>query len=172
MRVVFSILLVVANAGCLVGELSGIPCGTDSQCPTDHFCDVPNDVCTAVTDVDSAPDLEVVGVENGAGELQIDPFVQPLEETTLTMHITNLGKRDALAVDLDLTRLVCMHLKFDPLTVPDSIGAGETVEVPFVVTPQGCGTPSIQDWFLFYSGRSERGTFNINIERAPPVEED
>lgn len=164
--------VVFTGAGCLVGELSGIPCGGDKQCPTNHFCDVPNDVCAAIGEADSAPDLDVTGVENGDGELQLDPFVVPGEETVLVLHVTNNGLRDAFDVDLDLTQLVCMNLRFDPLDVPDAIEGGATVEIPFTINPSGCGTPSIQDWFLFYSGRAKRGTFNINIDRAPPVEED
>lgn len=170
---VFScVVVVVGVSGCLVGEVSDIPCGKDGQCPTSHFCDVPNAVCVPATDVDGAPDLDVVGVEDGAGALQIDPFVVPGEETTLTLHIENRGKRAAFDVDLDLTQLVCMNLRFDETDVPETIDAGATVEVPFVVDPDGCSTPSIQDWFLFYSGRAKRGTFNINVERAPPSEDD
>jgi hypothetical protein len=166
-RAVYCLVVVVGPAGCLVGELSGIPCDGDRQCPSQHFCDVPNDVCVPVTADDSAPDLAVIGVEN-RGEVQLDPFVPPDQRTTLELLIENQGLRSADDVALELVPLACMDLQFDPTTVPQRIGAGEQQQVSFSVAPHGCSTPSIEDWFLFYSGRSERGTFNINVERAPP----
>lgn len=159
-----------ASSGCLVGELSGIPCGDDDNCPTNHFCDLEADVCVALTDGDTPPALAVTGVIDGNGDVTVGPFVPPKERTELKLVIENSGTRVANALNVELTRLVCMNLEFDTTRVPDHIDGGDSIEVAFAVTPDGCSTPTIQDWFVRYSGRATRGTFNINIERQAPGE--
>jgi len=159
-------LWVVATSGCLVGELSGIPCGKDDQCPTEHFCDIPVGSCVFDAEGSGAPDVNVPGVIDN-GEFTISPFVPPDIRTPLKLVLENRGGQSADNLDVELTRLACMSLEFDESDIPDSIEAGARVEIDFSVAPVSCVTPSIQDWFVFYSGRAGRGTFNINITRDP-----
>ncbi len=164
------VVVVVSLGGCLVGEVTGIPCGDDSQCPSDHFCDIPNDTCVAGVDGQGAADLTVRGVRDRSGDVVSAPRVARDVKSVLQLVIENAGG-DADDVSLEMVRLVCMNLEFDPTTVPTHLEAGASVEVEFTVLPDGCGTPSIQDWFLFYSGRAKRGTFNILPDRVPRPDE-
>lgn len=163
MRSLSAVLLL--TSGCLVGELSGIPCGEDAQCPTEHFCDIPSGTCVFAGG-DAPPDVTVPGVIDN-GEFTISPFVPPDVRTPLKLVLENVGGRSADNLDVELTRLVCMNLELEAGDIPGSIDAGARVEIDFSVAPDGCTTPSIQDWFVFYSGRAGRGTFNINITRDP-----
>lgn len=168
-----SLGLSLGASGCLVGELGGVPCRKDDQCPTSHFCDIPNDVCVSTGNGDAAPDLVVVGVRDAAGEVGISPFVAPDVTSTLGLVIENRSPagpgRAADDVVVEMTELACMNLDVDVQTVPAAIAPGATAEIEFNVRPDDCGTPAIQDWFLFYSGRAKRGTFNINIRSQAPV---
>lgn len=101
------------------------------------------------------------------GAIVIDPFVPGGGvRTELFAVLENKGDLPAEGVRLSFIDLACMGLEFDPTDVPDAVDGGGSVEVAFSVAPVDCVTPSIQDWFLFYSGRANRGTFNINVERA------
>ena len=151
--------------GCLVGELTDIPCRQDGECPTEHFCDIPNEVCTG--DVAGPADLVISGVVDRSGAEVPAPRVERDAPSTLQLVIHNQGGGLAENIELDLVRLVCMNLDFDPLDVPLSLEAGAKANVEFTIEPSTCGAVSIQDWFLFYSGRAKRGTFNVLIERPP-----
>lgn len=154
----------VGAEGCLLAPLE-IPCERDDQCPSGGFCDVSGGAC--VVDGTTAPDLNILRVRDQRGAIVIDPFVPGGgERTELFAVLENKGDLPAEGVRLSFIELACMGLDFDPTVVPDVVDAGGSVEVAFSVAPVDCVTPSIQDWFLFYSGRSKRGTFNINVERA------
>jgi hypothetical protein len=150
-------------AGCLVGPVDGVPCVVDEHCATDAFCDLPASTCAPGT----APDLQVVGIVDD-GELVIDPFVAPDATTALGMRVENRGGAPAVDVALRMATLACLGLVVDESTVPTTVPPGGVVDVAFRVTPRLCASPVIQDWFLSFSGRGARGTFNVVVERAPP----
>ena len=62
-----------------------------------------------------------------------------------------------------------MHFSVELDALPEVIEPEETGRIPVEVTTQpGCAGLIIVDWFLRYSGRSTRGTFDLNI-RDPDV---
>jgi hypothetical protein len=150
-------------AGCLVGPVDGVPCVVDEHCATDAFCDLPAAMCAPGT----APDLQVAGIVDD-GAIVIDPFVAPDATTALGMRIENRGGAPAVDVALRMATLACLGLVVDEGTVPTTVPPGGVVDVAFRVTPRLCASPVIQDWFLSFSGRGARGTFNVVVERAPP----
>jgi hypothetical protein len=167
--VAWLVCVVALLPGCLIGELNDIPCRQDSECPADHFCDIPNEVCLLDVGGAGPADLTVRGVVDRSGEVVPAPRVERDAPSTLELVIVNQGGRVAEDITLDLVRLVCMNLDFDPADVPPVLEAGEEARVEFTIEPRGCGAVSIQDWFLFYSGRAKRGTFNILPDCPPPI---
>jgi len=155
--------------GCLVGELQGVPCGRDDECATGHFCDLTVDTCRQETDAVSAPRLQVTGVVDKDGVVVRDPFIDKEGTYQMALVVENQGLLSAIDVDAEFSELRCLNLAFDPATFPAAMAPDAVAQLAFSAAPDGtCGTPMITDWFLFYSGRGSRGTFNINIERAPP----
>ena len=155
-------------SSCLVGELSGIPCGDDDDCPGAAFCDIPASTCRFLADGPGPPDLRVSGVRDLSGVSVTSVRVPGSVESTLDLEVVNEGACGAVDVVLELIPLACMHLAFDLKDVPTTIAPAATVEIPFTIMPEDCNSPAIQDWFLFYSGRATRGTFNILPDISGP----
>jgi hypothetical protein len=169
LRVLAVLAVLTVSAGCLVGELSDVPCTRDDECATAHFCDLTVGTCAAETAERSAPNLQVVGVRDVAGAVVRDPFIERQGTQALGLVIENKGLLPAFDITLEFSELRCLNLVVDELTLVDTVVPGGSTEVAFTVSPEGnCGTPIITDWFLFFSGRGSRGTFNINIRAAPP----
>ncbi|MDP2344195.1 MAG: hypothetical protein Q8O67_24770 [Deltaproteobacteria bacterium] len=163
--VVVVVVAVGLLQGCLVGELSDIPCRQDTECPAEHFCDIPNETCIA--DAAGPADLVVSGVIDRTGAEVPAPRVESDAPSTLQLVILNQGGAPAEDIELEIVRLFCMNLEFDPLDVPPTLEAGAKANVEFTIEPHDCSAVSIQDWFLFYSGRAKRGTFNILPDNPP-----
>jgi len=160
--------IVSSASSCLLGELTGIPCGRDDECATAHFCDLTIGSCVQETDLVTAPNLQVTGVRGPDGAVVRDPIVEATGLQGLAMVVENIGLLPALDVVAEFTELRCLSLEIDESTVPDTIVPGGGAEVKFFISPERCGTPMIVDWFMFFSGRGSRGTFNLNIRAAPP----
>ncbi len=170
MRLMAILLVVVGAASCLLGELQGIPCARDGDCPTGYFCELASaePTCHQQTNELSAPKLLVRNVIDPTGAVVADPFIERQGAQRLALIIENEGTMPATNVTAEFSELRCLNLILDDSDVADII-AGGSAEIGFTVTPDGtCGTPMITDWFLFFSGRGTRGTFNINIRAAPP----
>jgi hypothetical protein len=168
--VIVGIVVVVGGVGgCLVGEVQGVPCSSDDQCATNHFCDLVDQSCREEREDFFAPNLQVTGVRDVDGDVVTDPFIDRNGDFAMKLVVENVGGSTAVDVDAEFSELRCLNLRVEPSTLPSSVVAGGTVEVGFSASPDGtCGTPMITDWFLFFSGRGSRGTFNINILNAPP----
>ncbi len=155
--------------GCLVGEVHGVPCTDDDECGTGHFCDLVDETCREARDDFFAPELQVTGVRDVNGDVVNDHFIDRTGDYAMTLIVENVGGSSAIDIEAEFSELKCLNLKLDPATLPSSVVAGGVVEIGFSASPDNtCGTPMITDWFLFYSGRGSRGTFNINIRNAPP----
>ena len=66
---------------------------------------------------------------------------------------------------LDFGYLACAAFEVHDDTVPAQLDPGQTAEVTVDVTTGagGCAALTIIDWFAHYSGRSLRGTFDLDI---------
>jgi hypothetical protein len=158
------VALLLSSSGCLFDEVRGIPCGSDHDCPTTYFCDLPHDECRLTTDELSAPDLTVPMVRDPAGAVVLLPKVPAEQTSRLGVQVQNRGAGPAEGVLLSFAPLQCVAFTF-PDEPPTVVGGGQTVEFPVDVAAEGgpCSSVKIIDWFLDYSGRSSRGTFDLDI---------
>jgi hypothetical protein len=158
------VVCAVASGGCLFGDVDGIPCGADSECPTDYFCDLPHATCAADGDDSSVPDLKIGKVRDPSGKLVILPKVPEGTTAEIGLQLVNQGKTAAGDIGLTFAPLECTEWRVPVENLPDEVKGGATVEMKVeLVTGPGCGGVKIVDWFLAFSGRTRRGTFDLNI---------
>lgn len=155
----------VASSGCLVGEVTGIPCERDDTCPSDYFCDLPRSECRELTDTFGPPLLQVKLVNDPAGNPVTTPFIPPDATSTIALLPENVGLSAAEDVALSFAELNCISFNVDEATLPAVVEAGATATLAVAVTPApDCDGLTIIDWFLTYSGRETRGIFDINVK--------
>lgn len=155
----------VATSGCLIGEVTDIPCQGDGACPSDYFCDVPRSECREITDTFGAPLLTVKLIADPSGTPVTTPFVPPELTSTIALLPENIGLAPAENVALTFAELACIGFNIDEATLPELVAAGKTGSITVDVTPgAGCEGLTIVDWFLTYSGRETRGTFDMNVK--------
>lgn len=155
----------VVLPACLVGEVTGIPCGADDDCATAHFCDLTVGTCRAEADGVSAPRLQISGIVIDDAAPVVSPFIPKTGTSSLQLVLENRGGLPATEVRVELSELACMAFVVDESTLPAGVVSGGSARVALTATPDGtCGTPMIVDWFLFFSERGSRGTFNLNLD--------
>lgn len=167
MRAALLLPCLLATSACLVGEVTGVPCTDDDECATAHFCDLTEGTCRAELDGVSAPRLQVAGVlvDGDDGPAGLSPLIGKTGTTALTLVLENTGGQPAIDVGVEFSELACVALVVDESTLPAGVVPGGLARVAMTATPDGaCGSPMIVDWFLFFSGRADRGTFNLNLE--------
>lgn len=157
----------LSTTACLVLPLHDLPCRDDDECPTDGACDVDRGVCR---EDGARPLVKVRTLVLDDGTAVRDPFVPKDVESSLQIVLENEGDAVAENVRLELAELVCLHQSIGEggraAPAIQGLGVGDSVTVPWQITPINCSSPVIVDWFVFFSGRAERGTFNINIQRT------
>ena len=155
----------LVTSGCLIGEVSGIPCERDGACPSDYFCDLPRSECREITDTFGPPVLTVKRIADPSGTVVTTPFLPPELTSTIALLPENIGLAPAENVALTFAELACFEFNIDETTLPAVVAADETGSITVDVTPAaGCEGLTIIDWFLTYSGRETRGTFDINVK--------
>jgi hypothetical protein len=155
----------LAGAACLFDPIDGIPCGSDDDCPSAYFCDIPDGTCRAESGGLAPPALTVAGVQDD-DDVSTVPFIAHEGRTELALKLENTGGSTAEDIGLDFGIVACVGLAWRDADVPAAVPPGATRDVPIAFEPEpGCDTPVIQDWFLTFSGRATRGTFNVNIRR-------
>ena len=163
---VIGVVVVLAASGCLVGEVQGIRCGADAECPTTYFCDLPRSECRAVTDAEGIPSLDIPKVRDPTGALVLLPHVPAGATSPLGLQIVNHGAGPAEGVSLSFAKLECTAFTIHSDSLPDILDAGQSAIVAVDVTTGAgdCAAVKIIDWFLDYSGRESRGTFDLDIK--------
>src|SRR5439155_15616376 len=91
----------------------------------------------------------------------------------VALVIKNDGKGTASSIAVSFAALQCASLEVHDDTVPDTLVKGKSANVTVDVTAETgpCVSVKIIDWFLSYSGRESRGTFDLDIQNpaaAPP----
>lgn len=157
-------LVAALGGGCLLGDVEGIPCAADGDCPTTYFCDLPHSECAAEADGRGIPVLEIPKVRDPAGDQVFVPKVPLVGPSHLGLIVKNTGEGPAEGIGLSFATLACVHFAVDEATMPAAVAPGATTEIGLDVTPgDQCGGVKIVDWFLTFSGRSARGTFDLDI---------
>lgn len=163
LRGCFSLSLACLSA-CLFGEVEGIPCETDDECPSSYFCDIPSRECRANTDQSSAPDLVIQKVRDPSGRDVRSPFIPVATASRLGFWVENRGLAPAENVVLTFAPLACFRILVDEATVPASLEGAASKAVSVEMLPAvGCEGLHILDWFLTWSGRETRGTIDVNV---------
>jgi hypothetical protein len=163
------VVLAASSSACLFDEVTGIPCGADDECPTTYFCDLPSSTCHAKTDVDGVPNLAIPKVKDGTGQLVLLPKVPASATTPLGLQIVNVGDGPADDIGISFAALACASFEIHDDTVPATLAKGASALVTIDATTQGgnCASVKIVDWFLSFSGREGRGTFDLDIGGTP-----
>ncbi len=146
--------------GCFFGALDGITCESDDNCPTNYFCDLPTDTCTAIGDDASVPNLEVSTLIAPDGTQSLFLEVPREQHVAVQMVVENLGLTDAQDIEVSFSRYHGM--KLSAVTVPARIKGGGTGTIDLdVFADRAAKSPLPVDWFLDFSGRQRRGVFNF-----------
>lgn len=154
----------VALPGCLVGEVRGIRCQEDNACPDRYFCDVPRTECREGTDVFGAPALIVTKLLDPAGDEVRIPVLPPAATSSIALLPENVGLAPAEDVTVAFAELACFAFDLDEATEPERIEPGARGSIEVAVTPApGCDGLTIVDWFMRFSGRETRGTFDVKV---------
>lgn len=171
-------LLALSSSACLFGEVGGIPCGADDECPSSYFCDLPRETCVAESDTAGVPSLVIHQVKDPKGDVVRSPFIPPEGTSRVGLLVKNEGVGPAEGLVLELAPLHCIAFDIEEESVPQVIEGSATAEIGVRMTPPGpeCEGLKIVDWFLTFSGRETRGTIDVNITDgggpAPPPQED
>ncbi len=162
-------LWALGSAGCLLGDVTGVPCAKDGECPTTYFCDLPRAACRKQSDHDGPPALRVDKVRDSSGDLVLLPKVPDAATSPLGLHLVNDGDGPADLIGVSFTFLACVEFRVPPENVPDTIPGKGDAEVGIEVTTGGpdCGGVQIVDWFLTFSGREQRGAFDLDVLQNP-----
>jgi hypothetical protein len=162
------LLAVSSSSACLFDEVQGIPCSEDDECPTSYFCDIPTSTCHGKSDVDGVPLLEIPKIKDSSG-LVLLPKVPAAATTPLELQLVNTGDGPADNIALSFATLACVSFQIHDATVPSTLAKGASALVAVDATTQGgsCASLKIVDWFLSYSGRQNRGTFDLDILTPP-----
>jgi hypothetical protein len=160
-----------AVGGCLFGEVAGIRCDADTECPTAYFCDIPREVCRAESATFAAPVVALVGLRDGDNDVVTSPRVAARAPTVLAAVLQNTGGSVAQDIALSLTGPACLNLVLDERDQPGaapgggSLSVGQTVDVPFVLRPDGSCGPAVSISFgLVHSGRETSGSFSVALD--------
>lgn len=153
---------VLAASGCLLGDVDGIPCGSDDECATDSFCDLAEGVCLAGDPLTGPPNLEIVGASIGEGEPRTFLEIPVDEPVRLLLHAKNKGEARARQIELALSELSCAPILIETSTIATEVDPGDTdtIAIDVEVDPD-CANPVPVDWFLRFSGRERRGVFEL-----------
>ena len=161
-----ALAVVVGCAGCLMGEVAGIPCDADDACPSDYFCNLPRSECRELTDAIGPPLLKVLLIADPSGSPVVSPAIPSEVTSSIALLPENVGGVSAERVSLSFAELNCITFDIDESTLPAVIAVEASGSIRVALTPgAGCEGLAIIDWFLVYSGRETRGTFDLNVRR-------
>jgi hypothetical protein len=158
----------LASAGCLLGDVTAIPCGADAECPTETFCDLPGGVCITTAAEGAPPNVTLLGVEDEDGTPRTFTSVPSGQEASVVLHVKNDGGYVAEAIELELSDLSCAPMSLPMGAVPERLDPDETAKVTLTFSiARDCANPVPVDWFTRFSGREHRGVFELFHESSP-----
>ncbi|HEY4222451.1 MAG TPA: hypothetical protein VGO62_13945, partial [Myxococcota bacterium] len=126
-------LIAAASSGCLVGEVSGIPCDGDSTCPSSYFCDLPRSECLEKSDTQGAPALDITKLLVD-GAAQLIPKIPNSATTPLGMVVENAGGGPAEGIQIDFAYLECVSFEVHEDTVPPTLDKKQSATITVDVT--------------------------------------
>jgi hypothetical protein len=155
--------------GCNQTLSDAIPCRSDTNCPTDYFCDAAGECASAESG--SPAQLELVGVAMSAtgAPAPAITFVEGGRMQSFYVVLRNAGRSQAAYPEVTFSAPVCLGMKAELASnLVGILDPGETRSASAYVDPEpACASPITVDVTMAVGGgslsplREARGSFTV-----------